>query len=128
MKLSRVILTFILLTAVIAIPPAILLQTGNNSLIDANFWSLFGFMSLVTFALIIVMSTLNVKRPQFFAQGFLICTTVKILACFIFIFIFVHNNKPNKTIFMADFFYTYILNTGFEVYVLLRNLRHKKLR
>jgi len=46
----------------------------------------------------------------------------------IFIYVFLSNNRLNKLVFMADFFYIYLLNTVFEIYVLLRNLRHKNLR
>jgi hypothetical protein len=127
MNISRTVITFILFTIIIAIPPVILQLTGNGSVIGQGFWEMFTFMTLITLALLIAMTTINSKKPAFFAQGFLACTTVKILACFVFIFVFMHNNKPNKPIFMLDFFYTYILNTAFEIYVLLRNLRHKNL-
>ena len=43
------------------------------------------------------------------------------------IFFFLAKNKVNKYVFLADFFYVYLLNMVFEVYVLLRNLRHKNL-
>jgi hypothetical protein len=34
----------------------------------------------------------------------------------------------NKYVFVADFFYIYFLNTAFEVYSLLCNLRNQNLR
>ena len=68
------------------------------------------------------------KKKEYFAQAFLGGTTLKILITMIFIFILLRNNKVNKLVFMADFLYIYLLNTAFEVYILLRNLRHEKLR
>ena len=68
------------------------------------------------------------KNKEYFTQAFMVGTTVKILACLFFIVIFLIKNKVNKFAFLADFFYTYLLNMVFEVYLLLRNLRHKNLR
>ena len=128
MKVSTTIIYFIIFTAAIAIPALALQQTGNGSVIDGSFWSLFAFMSILTLLVLMAMVVVYHKNPDYFAQAFLGATTVKILACFIFIFIFLRNNKINKSIFPVDFLYIYLLNTAFEVYVLLRNLRHKNLR
>ncbi|MGN6181104.1 MAG: hypothetical protein ACTHNW_18115 [Mucilaginibacter sp.] len=125
MKVSATIIYFIIFTVAIAIPPVVLQQTGNGSLIDGSFWSLFAFMSILTLLVLMAMVIVYHKNPDYFAQAFLGATTVKILACFIFIFIFLRNNKINKSVFPVDFLYIYLLNTAFEVYVLLRNLRHK---
>ena len=85
-------------------------------------------MSALTFLVLMLMLVVNEKKPDYFAQAFLGGTTIKILACLIFIYVFLSNNRLNKLVFMADFFYIYLLNTVFEIYVLLRNLRHKNLR
>lgn len=124
MKVSAAIATFLVFTIVIAIPPVILHQTGNKWP-DDNFWTLFAFMGVLTILLLAGMVTVYHKKNEFFAQAFLGGTTLKILVCFAFIFFFLRNNKVNKLLFLVDFFYIYLLNTAFEVYVLLRNLRHK---
>jgi fucose 4-O-acetylase-like acetyltransferase len=128
MKVSTTIIYFIIFTVAIAIPAVALQQTGYGSLIDGSFWSLFTFMSALTLLVLMAMVIVYHKNPDYFAQAFLGATTVKILACFIFIFIFLRNNKINKSVFPVDFLYIYLLNTAFEVYVLLRNLRHKNSR
>lgn len=127
MKISAAIVYFLVFTIVIAIPPVILHQTGN-SWPDDNFWTLFAFMGVLTVLVLIGMVTIYHKNNEFFAQAFLGGTTLKILVCIAFIFFFLRNNKVNKPFFLADFVYIYLLNTAFEVYVLLRNLRLKKLR
>jgi len=66
--------------------------------------------------------------PGMFSEAFMAATAVKILACLIFVVIFLAKNKVNKYVFLGDFFYVYFLNTAFEVYILLRTLRHKILR
>ena len=128
MKIGPIIAFFILFTLVIAIPPAVLQYSGNGNLLNPGFWNIFIFMSVLTFLVLMLMMIVYQKNAEYFAQAFLGGTTVKILGCLIFIFVFLANNKVNKLIFGVDFFYIYLLNTGFEIYVLLRNLRHKNLR
>ena len=124
MKVSAAIILFLAFTLVIAVPPVILHQTGNKWP-DDSFWTLFAFMGVLTILLLAGMVTVFHKKNEFFAQSFLGGTTLKILICFAFIFFFLRNNKVNKMLFLVDFFYIYLLNTTFEIYVLLRNLRHK---
>ena len=85
-------------------------------------------MSALTFLILIGMLIAKQKNQEYFTPAFLAGTTVKILACLIFIFVFVHKNAANKHVFLGDFVYIYLLNTTFEIYVLLRNLRHEKIR
>jgi hypothetical protein len=66
--------------------------------------------------------------PRMFSEAFMGATVVKLLACLIFIVILLAKSKVNKHVFLGDFFYIYFLNTAFEVYILLRTLRHEKLR
>jgi len=68
------------------------------------------------------------KNQEYFTPAFLGGTTFKILACLIFIFVFLRNKPVDKHVFLADFAYIYLLNTAFEIYVLLRNLRHENLK
>lgn len=128
MKISQSIFSFLLFTIIIALPPALLQYTGNTSLLDHGFWTLFFFMTALTFLVLALMVVVYVKKNEFFAQAFLGGTTLKILIAMIFIFVFLSNNTVNKLVFMADFLYIYLLNTVFEVYILLRNLRHKNSR
>ena len=128
MKISLAILYFLLFTIVLALPPLALQYTGNTILLANGFWIIFGFISGLTFLVLIVMLIVEQKSNEYFAQAFLGGTTFKILFCLIFIFVFLHINPTDKHIFLADFCYIYFLNMGFEVYVLLRKLRHENLR
>ena len=128
MKIGPIIAFFLVFTLIIAVPPVILQYSGNGNLLNTGFWTIFLFMSVLTFLVLMLMMIVYQKNAEYFAQAFLGGTTVKILGCLIFIFVFLANNKVNKLIFGVDFFYIYLLNTGFEIYVLLRNLRHKNLR
>ncbi len=62
------------------------------------------------------------------AQAFLAATVVKMLGSLFFVLFFLIKNKVNKYVFAGDFFYIYFLNTAFEIYGLLRNLRNQNLR
>jgi len=128
MKILPSILAFLLFTFVLAIPPAILQFSGNTGLLVPNFWLVFFYLSGLTFLVVSCILFVQAKNQDYYAAAFLAGSTVKILACMIFILIIVAKNKLNKNIFIADFFYIYFLNMGFEVYLLLRNLRHKNLR
>ena len=128
MKITTSILSFLLFTLIIVMPPALLQLTGNTALLAPGFWALFIFMSVITFLVLMTILIVQQKNKEYYVQAFMGATTVKILACLIFIFVFSSNNITNKVVFVADFFYIYLLNTVFEVYVLLRNLRHKNLR
>jgi hypothetical protein len=128
MKITPSIISFLIFTLLIATPPALLQYTGNTALLNPGFWTIFAFMSGLTFLVLVAILIVQQKNQEYYAQAFMGATTVKILGCLIFIFVFRANNTINKLAFLSDFFYIYLLNTVFEVYVLLRNLRHKKLR
>ena len=86
-------------------------------------------MSGLTFLVVTGMLLVTAKSNQeYFTAAFLGGTTFKMLACLIFMFVFVRKNTVNKHVFLVDFFYIYLLNTAFEIYILLRNLRHEKFK
>jgi len=128
MKLSASIIYYLVFIIIIAVPPVILQNTGNADLLAGNFWTLFIFLSVLTFLIVMAMLWAKQKNQEYFTGAFLGGTTFKLLACLIFIFVFVRKNPADKHVFLVDFIYIYLLNTAFEVYVLLRNLRHEKLR
>ena len=125
MKILPSIFSFLLFIIIIALPPAVLQYTGNTGLLSNNFWVTFIFMSVLTFLLVIGMLVVKEQNQEYFTAAFLGGTTIKLLSSLIFIFVFVARNATNKHVFLADFIYIYLLNTAFEISVLLRNLRHK---
>ena len=128
MKISSVIISFLLFIIAIAIPPGLLQYTGNNGLLTASFGVMFCFMSVFTFFVLMLMVIVKQRNQEYFTQAFLGGTTLKMLAFLIFIFVFERKNVTDKHVFLLDFIYIYLLNTAFEIYVLLRNLRHEKIR
>jgi len=128
MKIYQAILFFLWFTFIIAIPPYALNKYGHQDLLTPDFWAVFFFLSGIT--LFVVAGILIVRQmyPNMFSEAFMAATVVKILACLVFILVLLSKNKVNKYVFLGDFFYIYFLNTAFEVYILLRTLRHKILR
>ncbi|MGZ3751326.1 MAG: hypothetical protein ACXVB0_13575 [Mucilaginibacter sp.] len=128
MKVLPSVLAYLLFAFILALPPIILRYNGNTDMLIPQFWLIFFYLSGLTFLVVSSILFVQQKNKEYYVQAFLVGTTVKILACLFFIVIFLMKNKVNKYVFLADFFYVYLLNMVFEVYVLLRNLRHKNLR
>jgi hypothetical protein len=125
MKIYQALLFYLWFTIIIAIPPYALNRYGHADLIIPDFWLIFGF--LCSISLLVVAGILVVRQmfPNMFTEAFMGATVFKILACIVFVLVFLSKNKVEKYVFVGDFFYVYFLNTAFEVYILLRTLRHK---
>jgi hypothetical protein len=128
MKALPSIIAYIVFVLLLAIMPVTAQHNGYADWLVPNFWPIFFFLSGLTFLVVTTILIAQQKNKENYIQAFLISTTVKILACLVFIVVFLAKNKVNKYVFLADFFYVYLLNMVFEVYILLRNLRHKNLR
>jgi len=128
MKILPSIFFYLGFIILLAILPAAAQHNGYADWLVPHFWLIFFFLSGLTFLVLTSILVVQQKNKEYYVQVFLAATTVKILACLVFIVLFLMKNKLNKYVFLADFFYVYLLNMVFEVYVLLRNLRHKNLR
>jgi len=128
MKAWPSIISFLVFVLVLAVLPYLAQHGSYADWLIPRFWLMFWFISGLTFIAVSAIVLVQSKNRDYYTQAFLVSTTVKILACLFFIVIFLMKNKVNKYVFLADFFYVYLLNMVFEVYVLLRNLRHKNLR
>ena len=128
MKIYQAILFFLWFTFITAIPPYYLKNYGHADMIISEFWLVFFFLAGLTLLAVTGILIVRQMYPDMFSEAFMGATVVKILSCLIFVLVFLAKNKVNKYVFIGDFFYVYFLNTAFEVYILLRTLRHKILR
>src|SRR5580700_2744932 len=105
MKIYQAILFYLWFTIIIAIPPYWLSKYGHADLIIPQFWLIFAFLSGLT--LLVVASILIIRQmyPNMFSEAFMGATVVKILACLIFVLVFLSKNKVEKHVFLGDFFY-----------------------
>lgn len=127
MKALPSIIAYLIFVICLGIAPATMQYNGYAEWLVPHFWLIFFYISGFTFLGLGAILIVQQKNKEYYAQAFLAGTTVKILACIFFIVIYLMKNKVNKYVFVADFFYVYLLNMLFEVYLLLRNLRHKNL-
>ena len=125
MKIYQALLFCLWFIVIIAIPPFALNAYGHGNLLIPDFWLFFCFLSGLSVVVVTVILVVRQMYPTMFTEGFMAATGFKILACIIFILVFLSKNKVEKYVFVGDFFYIYLLNTVFEVYILLRTLRHK---
>jgi hypothetical protein len=125
LKTTKLITSFLIFTALVAAPALVLTFLNDTSLLINGFWGIFAFITILTFVVLFVMMTVYRKNKDAFAQAFLGATTFKLLVCLVFLLVFIKKMHPEKIIFVADFMYLYLLNTGFEIYGLLSTLRHR---
>jgi hypothetical protein len=122
---TKIFLAFAVFVMLLAAVPVMLNYTGHGNLLLTKFWVLFTFITGFTF--IVIASVLFIQRfnPALYAQAFLATTIVKMLGCMAFALLLVLKLHIDQGVFLLNFSYLYFLNTGFEVYVLLRNLRNQ---
>ncbi len=130
-KLKQLIfklIPFFVFTLLLAAVPLCLTLAGMQKLLATQFWPMFIFIGLLTLIVLTLVFLIQRKMPEYYAQAFLTGTVLKMLVCLCFMLFLVLKTKVDKPVFVANFFYLYFLNTGFEVYVLLRNLRNQNLK
>ncbi len=128
MKSFNPVLPFVLFTLLLAVPPLLLIYTNNTSLLVPNFWLMFVYVTGLTFLSIVFILIIQKVNKEMYAPAFLGATTFKLLTSLIFVLFFIKKCHPEKVSFVVDFIYLYFLNTAFEIYSLLRNLRNQNLK
>jgi len=120
MTLARYIKFSLCFFLVIALPPLLL-----NAYLVPHFWViylLFAFLTisvhLFTFWGILISNKASVRT-------FLGGTSLKFLVWMIFVFFYLRENDVDHLKFLLNFFYLYLLNSGFEIYCLLCTLRNQ---
>jgi hydrogenase-4 membrane subunit HyfE len=128
MKVYKPIISFLIFTLLLALPPALLTFFDAGDYLVPHFWGIFVFISTTTLIVTFAVLLAQQKNSEIYAQAFLGATTFKILTCLIFVLVFIKKTHPPKVFFVVDFMYLYFLNTAFEVFYLLRTLRNQNSR
>ncbi|RDC57581.1 hypothetical protein DU508_08770 [Pedobacter chinensis] len=114
-----------LLIGIIAVLPV--LFPGKQLFID-NFWVMFGFLAGITYVAYMLVD-IGIKRdPEVGIMAIMGSIAVKMIFCMAFVLIYSIKTKGIGTVFLLNFFSLYLLFSVFEVYCLLRNLRHQNLK
>lgn len=127
-KIIFKLIPFFVFTLLLAAIPLYLNSAGTQKLLSAQFWVMFAFIGFLTLVVLIFVLLIQKTMPEYYAQAFLAATVFKMLLCLCFMLYLVLKTKVDRPVFVANFFYLYFLNTGFEVYILLRNLRNQNLK
>lgn len=126
MGLQRFTLYYIIYTAVLAgIAIALPHLFPDVRILVQKFWLIFGFLAGLTFIGYIV-AFLGIKRsPESGIMAIMGSIAIKMLFSMAFVLIYSLNHKEKSIVFALNFFSLYLLFTFFEIYCLLRNLRHQ---
>lgn len=126
MGIQRFVINYVIYTAVLA-GIAILLPHlfPNIKLLADKFWLVFGFLGGLTF-IAYVVAFIGIKRnPEAGIMAIMGSIAVKMLFSMAFVLVYSLNHKGKDIVFVLNFFSLYLLFTFFEIYGLLRNLRHQ---
>jgi fatty acid desaturase len=123
LKLSTFIFRFFLAMFLIALLPFAYVYFYKGLALVPLFWIMFLMFGLLTFLVCFFTLINNRKDAQKAVQTFMGATTIKLLVCLFFVLFYVYQYQVNHVYFIVCFFYLYLLNTAFEIYALLCNLR-----
>jgi len=125
-KFTSIYFIFVgLLIGVIAVLPVVF---PDQQLFVNNFWVMFGFLAGITYVAYMLVD-IGIKRdPEVGIMAIMGSIAVKMIFCMAFVLIYSIKAKGIRLIFLLNFFSLYLLFTAFEIYCLLRNLRHQNLK
>ena len=125
-KFTSIYFIFVgLLIGLIAILPFVF---PDQQLFVNNFWVMFGFLAGITYVAYMLVD-IGIKRdPEVGIMAIMGSIAVKMIFCMAFVLIYSIKAKGIGLVFLLNFFSLYLLFTAFEIYCLLRNLRHQNLK
>ncbi|MFC3560818.1 hypothetical protein [Pedobacter jamesrossensis] len=125
-KFTSFYLVFVgVLIGIIATLPVVF---PSVNLLIPQFWLMFGFLAGITF-IAYVLVDIGIKRdPEVGIMAIMGSIAVKMIFCMAFVLIYSIKGKGIGVLFLLNFFSLYLLFSVFEIYCLLRNLRHQNLK
>ncbi|WP_225870851.1 hypothetical protein [Pedobacter cryophilus] len=125
MSLQKFAIYFIILITSTALGFYLLDHFSATTILIPHFWLVFTFMAAITL-IIYFLSVLGIKKGGEY-QSFILLggIVIRLLASMAFVLIYLLKVKVNGILFIGNFFSIYFLFTVFEIYCLLRNLRHQ---
>lgn len=100
----------------------------HQAIFVAHFWLIFGFFAGITY-IAYALIDIGIKRhPETGIMAIMASVAIKMIFCMAFVLIYSIKAKGLSTLFLLNFFSLYLLFSVFEVYCLLRNLRHQNLK
>jgi hypothetical protein len=126
LSLARFTFSYLLFTAVLGVVAYLLPSMFPGVPVLTNkFWVVFGFLAGITF-IAYVVADLGMKRnPEMGVMAIMGSIALKMIFSMAFVLIYSINTKEKGMVFVLNFFSLYLLFSFFEIYSLLRNLRHQ---
>lgn len=126
MSLIKFTFSYFVYTAVLGIIAYFLpLALPGVKLLVSKFWVLFIFLGGITF-IAYILADLGMKRnPEAGIMAIMGSIALKMLFSMAFVLIYSQNTKEKGLVLVLNFFSLYLLFSFFEIYSLLRNLRHQ---
>lgn len=126
MSLAKFTLSYLLYAACLAAIAYFLpFLFPDVKLLVSGFWGLFVFFAGITF-IAYVLADLGIKRnPETGIMAIMGAIALKMIFSMAFVLIYSLNSKEKGIVMVLNFFSLYLLFSFFEIYALLRNLRHQ---
>lgn len=126
MSILRFTLYYLLFSLFLAVVAYFLPSLFPGTVILAGkFWVVFGFLAGITFIAYIVADLGMKRNPEVGIMAVMGSIALKMVFSMAFVLIYSLNNKEKGMVFVLNFFSLYLLFSFFEIYCLLRNLRHQ---
>jgi hypothetical protein len=97
----------------------------NSQILASKFWVIFGFLAGITFIAYMVADIGMKRNPETGIMAIMGSIALKMIFSMAFVLIYSLNAKEKGMVFVLNFFSLYLLFSFFEIFSLLRNLRHQ---
>lgn len=126
MKLAKFIILYSSFTGAIAAAAFLFQSLSKIDVLVPWFWGMFAFMASITLCAYLFAMMGIKKGGESSILTLMAVMGLKIFICMGMAIVYLMNFKVKGAVFIGNFFSLYFLFTAFEVYFLLRNLRHQK--
>ena len=97
----------------------------GETLFVPKFWVIFGFLGGITYIAYLMVFLGTKRNPETGIMAIMGSIAVKMLFSMAFVLIYSYKHTGSGFVFVLNFFSLYLLFSFFEIYCLLRNLRHQ---
>lgn len=126
MSIGRFFLSYLLYCLLIALVAfAVPFLFPDEVLLARHFWLIYGIVSGTTLIAYLVADFGLKRSPESGVMMIMGAIAVKMFFLMAFVLIFSLKTRERGMVFVLNFFSLYLLFSFFEIYTLLRNLRHQ---
>jgi hypothetical protein len=126
LSLSKFTLSYLLYCLVLGVIAwSLPILFPNETLLVPKFWLVFGFLGGITYIAYLVVYLGTKRDPETGIMAIMGSIAIKMLFSMAFVLIYSLNSTGSGFVFVLNFFSLYLLFSFFEIYCLLRNLRHQ---